>query len=129
MLTRGDWEMTSAAFPEEAQTVQRSLFSHDITAFGDRDQANWDPTKRGSVPDVIDDEQQLEKYFDGSGRTEAILRERERCMCPRLGDAYTRASKADEIPGVRLQTNNSIYGTGKPFKEFVTVKEKKPDLF
>ncbi|KAH8064404.1 hypothetical protein JL722_1273 [Aureococcus anophagefferens] len=38
-------------------------------------------------------------------------------------------AKADEIPGVRLQTNNSIYGTGKPFKEFVTVKEKKPDLF
>ena len=61
VLTRGDWEMTSAAFPEEAQTVQRSLFSHDITAFGDRDQANWDPTKRGSVPDVIDDEQQRHK--------------------------------------------------------------------
>ena len=38
-------------------------------------------------------------------------------------------AKADEIPGVRLQTNNSIYGTGKPFKEFVTVKEKKLDLF
>ena len=33
--------------------------------------------------------------------TRAILRERERCMCPRLGDAYTRLSKADEIRTVR----------------------------
>ena len=38
-------------------------------------------------------------------------------------------AKADQIPGVRLQTNNSTYGQGKPFKEFQTVKEKKPDLF
>ena len=35
--------------------------------------------------------------------TRAILRERERCMCPRLGDAYTRASKADEIRTVRAR--------------------------
>lgn len=37
--------------------------------------------------------------------------------------------KADHIPGVRLQTNNSIYGQGKPFKEFAIVKAKKPELF
>ena len=36
--------------------------------------------------------------------------------------------KADQIPGVRLQTNNSIYGQGKPFKEFQTTKVKKPEL-
>ena len=36
--------------------------------------------------------------------------------------------KADAIKGGRLQTNNSDYGVGKPFKEFITVKEKKPDL-
>ena len=35
--------------------------------------------------------------------TRAILRERERCMCPRLGDAYTHASKADEIRTVRAR--------------------------
>lgn len=36
--------------------------------------------------------------------------------------------KANQIPGVRLQTNNSIYGQGKPFKEFATTKVKKPEL-
>jgi hypothetical protein len=35
--------------------------------------------------------------------TRAIVRERERCMCPRLGDSYTRLAKADEIRTVRDQ--------------------------
>ncbi|KAJ1456336.1 hypothetical protein M885DRAFT_517837 [Pelagophyceae sp. CCMP2097] len=37
-------------------------------------------------------------------------------------------AKASEIPGARLETNNSIYGQGKPYAEFRDVKQKKPDL-
>ena len=46
--------------------------------------------------------------------TRAILRERERCMCPRLGDAYTRASKADEIRTVRQAMRDGTSGMRVP---------------
>ena len=53
--------------------------------------------------------------------------------CPDAPTSYDERikmlqDKARKIPGVRLETNNSSYGTGKPYREFAKIKVKKPDV-
>ena len=53
--------------------------------------------------------------------------------CPEEPTSYSGRIKkledrAREIPGVRLETTNTSYGTGKPYREFTKQKPKKPDL-
>ncbi|KAH8092316.1 voltage-gated potassium channel [Aureococcus anophagefferens] len=101
----GDWMLVHARrlgddvgrVPEEAQTVQRSLFSHDITAFGDRDQANWDPTKRGSVPGAIDDEQQRHKSTHDAHRQAG--------PSSHLASTARRTSRGAALDGARPRHN------------------------
>ena len=49
-LTRADWDMTRAAFPEEAKTVQESLFSHERPDHS-RSERSWNPKTRASIAD------------------------------------------------------------------------------